>query len=80
MGMAEEGKRLWRVSFYVEVEVEAYDGEAHLIAEAACRFPGSWRPPHLAVETEGPLDGGRVTARGRMIRSEALMVKEIDRE
>lgn len=71
------GKRLMRVGFYVEVEVEAWPQEAHILAEAACGWPGDWRPPHDPVEVEGPFDGGRVTVKARILRSQALMVKPV---
>lgn len=73
------GKRRWRVGFYVEVEVDAWPQEAHLIAEAACGFPGDWRPPREPVAVEGPFDGGRIQAKALIVRSQALMVKETDR-
>ncbi len=68
-------RRTWRVGFYVEVEVDtAYGQEAAMVAEAACRWPGSWRPAHDPVTTEGHINGKPVVA--HIIRSEALMVKE----
>lgn len=69
-----DGRRRWRVGFYVEVEVDAYPGEASLVAEAACRWPGSWRPPHDPTTTTGVINSKQVTA--RIVRSEALMVTE----
>lgn len=73
------GKQRMRVGFYVEVEVDAYEGEAHLLAEAACGWPGNWRSSD-PVEVEGPFDGGRVTAKARIVRSQALMIKPADDE
>lgn len=75
MTKTEQGKRLWRVGFYVEVEVEAYEGEAILMADAACGFPGNWSPPRQPVETEGEF--GRITAVAKILRSQALMVREV---
>jgi hypothetical protein len=63
----------WRVGFWVEVEVDAYEGEAALLAEQACGWPGSWSPPRDAVTTEGVINGKRITA--QILRSQALMVK-----
>jgi hypothetical protein len=65
----------WRVGFYVEVEVEAYEGEAVLMAEAATHWPGDWQPPHPPTVTSGRLGGRRVEA--QILRSQALMVKEV---
>ena len=68
------GKQRWRVGFYVEVEVDAYEGEAVLTANAACDWPGDWSPPRLPTTHDGVLSRQPVTA--RVIRSQALMVKE----
>jgi hypothetical protein len=64
----------WRVGFYVEVEVDAYEGEAALLAEAACRWPGSLSPPREPVTTNGLINRTNVSA--RIIRSQALMVRK----
>lgn len=71
--MANE-RTTWRVGFYVEVEVSAYEGEAAIVAEAACNWPGTWSPPRDAVETTGVINDRPVTA--RILRSQALMVTE----
>lgn len=65
----------WRVGFYVEVEVDAYDGEAALVAEAACQWPGSWRPPLEPTTTTGVINDRPVTA--RIISSLALMARRV---
>lgn len=73
------GKRTYRVGFYVEVEVDAYEGEAVLVAESACQWPGSGRvAAHQPVEVRGYLDTKPV--KGRVMRSQALMVKEATEE
>lgn len=71
-------KRLWQVGFYVLVEVEAYDGEASLMANIACGWPGNWSPPREPTEVEGTL--GQITAEARVLRSQALMVREVTEE
>jgi len=73
--VSEPTRTTWRVGFYVEVEVDAFDGEAALIAEAACRWPGSWTPMHQPVTTEGVINRRKVAA--HIIRSEALMVRPL---
>lgn len=65
-------RQRWKVGFFVEVEVIANEREAHFVAEAACGWPGDWRPPHDPVAVEGFIDGRLVTA--RIIRSQALTV------
>lgn len=75
--MAEpEGKVRWRVGFYVEVEVEAYEGEAAMMAEAACQWPGNWSPPREPITHLGELMRKPVEA--TVLRSQALMVKRVD--
>lgn len=69
-------RQRWRVGFYVEVEVDAYEDEAALVAEAACNWPGSWRPPVDPVTVEGVINGKPVTA--RIIRSQGLMIRPLD--
>jgi hypothetical protein len=71
----DDGRQTWRVGFYVEVEVEAYEGEAAIVAEEACHWPGTWSPPRAATETSGRLNGKPVKA--RILRSRALMVKPV---
>lgn len=70
------GRQRWRVGFYVEVEVDAYEGEASIVAEAACDWPGSWSPPRDAIEVRGYLGDKLVAA--RILRSQALMVRPFD--
>ena len=73
--MSSVERTTWRVGFYVEVEVDAYNGEAAIIAEAACRWPGSWTPMHKPVITEGVVNDRKVAA--HIIRSQALMVRPL---
>ncbi len=69
------GRTTWRIGFYVEVEVDAYEGEAVIVAEMATGWPGDWTPPRAALATYGVINGKRVTA--RILRSKALMVKPV---
>lgn len=69
-------RKRWRVGFYVEVELDAYEGEAAIVAEAACGWPGSWSPPHDAVISHGVINDKPITA--SILRSQALMVKEVE--
>lgn len=72
--MTSPGRTAWRVGFYVEVEVNAYDGEAAIVAQAATGWP--WTRHHEPVEVEGFINRKPVT--GRILSSQALMVKPTD--
>lgn len=68
-------KRMFRVGYFVSVDVEAFDaGEAGLVGEAALGWPGDWRPRHDPVPVEGVLNGYIV--RASIVRSQALQVSD----
>lgn len=69
-------RKTFRVGYFVTVDVEAWhESEAGMVGEAACLWPGDWRPPHDPVECVGVINGHTVTA--RIVRSEVLMVKPL---
>lgn len=64
----------WRVGVFVTVDVEAYDEiGAWAVAEAACGWPGDWRPPHPPAAVSGELNGKPVSA--LITRSQTLTVQ-----
>lgn len=69
-----ENRQVFRVGYFVTVDVEAFDeGEAALVGEAALGWPGNWSPPHDPVHHTGTLNGYIV--RASIIRSQAMMAK-----
>jgi len=71
-------RQTYRIGFWVLVDAEGADAhDAIVAANGACGWPGDFQPPLRPIEHTGSVNRQPVTA--KVIRSEALMVKETDR-